>query len=161
MMSQKFLKGVPQERIDAISEAEPAMFAMFEGKEYDFESVANWYTFMCKDIAREQKRIGGDFAVAQAVPTRKIRDHIRKEMGSNLIFVVLHMSKEDQMTRIRNRHGDETMFIDMLANSYKVFEPATQDEPNAIAVDITKDMSRDDVVNKILEMVKDYENKEK
>merc|ERR1719189_3552693 len=104
MMSQKFLKGVPQERIDAISDAEPAMMAMFDAKEYDFESVANWYTFMCKDIAREQKRIGGDFAVAQAVPTRKLRDHIRKQLGPNLIFVVMHMSKEDQYERVKARH---------------------------------------------------------
>ena len=155
--TQKFLKGVSQDRIDTVATAMLDFMALIEGKEYDFDQLGKFYSLMANDIAREQKRIGGDFAVAHAVPTRKVRDHIRKELGSNLIFVVLHMSKEDQLARIKNRHGDEQMFIDMLSNSYKVFEPATEDEPNAIAVDITKDMSRDDVVNKIIQSVKNYE----
>jgi len=158
MMSQNFLKGVPQERIDAIADGEHDMLAMMEGKEYDFDSATNWYTFMCKDIAREQKRIGGDFAVAQAVPTRKLRDHIRKELGPNLIFVVMHMNKEDQYERVKARHGDEDSIVEMLAKIHEVFEPAGDDEQNAIHLLVTKDMTRDDVVDKVIRLVNDYTN---
>lgn len=103
-----------------------------------------------------QKKIGGDWAVAQAVPTRVFRDHIRGELGPNLIFVVLHMSKEDQMDRVTARHGDDMHAINMLKKMYDLYEPATENEPNAINLVVTKDMSRDDVVEKIIRMVNDY-----
>ena len=156
MFTQKFLKGVPQERLDVVAEGVIDFMAMIDGKEYDFDRLCHFYSAMSKDIDTEQKRIGGNWAVAHAVPTRKFRDHIRKQLGSNLIFVVLHMSKEDQVERIKGRHGDEAMFVDMLTKSYYVFEPAEDDEPNTISILITKDMTREDVTDKILRMVKNY-----
>merc|ERR1711944_334304 len=111
---------------------------MMEGKEYYAKSLCEFYTLMSEDICNEQKRIGGDFAVAHAVPARRFRDHIRKQLGSNLIFVVLHMSKEDQTERIKGRHGNEEMFVDMLPKCYDFFEPAEEDEPNTIPLLITK-----------------------
>ena len=38
----------------------------------------------------------------------------------------------------------------------KMFEAATEDEENAVNVMITNDMTREDVVGKILEMVNDF-----
>jgi len=153
MMSQNFLQGVPQKRIDDVADGVCHFFAMGDGKDYDLEKLCAFYSAMSEDVANEQKRIGGDFVVAQAVPTRALRDHIRKKLGPNLIFLVLHMSREDQMDRIKTRHGDEESMSEMLTKLYDKYEPATEDEPNAIHVLITKEMSRDDVVEKILKLV--------
>jgi len=157
---QNFLKGVSQERIDAVANGMDDFMLFARGKNYNEENLKIFYSAMCKDIAREQKRMGGNFAVAQAVPTRALRDHIRTQLGSNLIFVVLHMSKGDQAARIKARHGDEETFVELLSSVYDKYEPATEDEPNAIHVLITKDMSRDDVVDKIIKMVDNYKHYE-
>merc|ERR1712113_980905 len=93
---QNFLKGVSQDRIDACDAAESEFDAMITGKSSDKSKLCGMYSIMAKDIAKERKRLGGDWAVAQALPTRELRDHMRKELGPDLIFVVLHMSKEDQ-----------------------------------------------------------------
>ena len=121
--------------------------------EYEFEKVCDLYTSMCCDIAKEQQRIGGNWAVAQAVPTRALRDHIRCQMGENLIFIVLHMSKEDQLSRLKARHGDDESTLKQFSTIFDVFEPARNDEPNTIHIEVTKDMSRDEVVEKIIQSV--------
>ena len=155
-VKQKFLKGVPQERIDAISQCMSDFQAMFKGEYYDPENVIMLYSAMCEEIARERKRIGGDFVVANAVPSRAFRDHIRKYLGPDLIFVVLDMTKEDQMARLKGRHGDgegSEVFIDLLKKSHDLYEPAQKDEPNTFAILVNKDMSRDDVVEQILQLL--------
>lgn len=154
MFSQKFLRGVPQDRIDVVARGKAPFLDIVAGRDYDFDLLCLFYKFMCMDIAREQSRIGGEFAVAQAVPKRKIRDFIRGILGSNLIFVVLHMSKEDQGARLRARHGDQKTFAAKLENMYNLYEQAGDDEPNTINCVVTKDMSRDDVYNKVLELLK-------
>ena len=156
MMSQKFLKGVPQERIDDITNGMDEFLDFIEGKDYDFEKVSKFYSAMCVDITNEKNRIGGDWAIAQAVPTRKFRDHIRKELGPNLVFAVIHMSKEDQMARIKARHGEEESLGDMLTKCYDSWEPAADDEPNTIHVPVTRDMTRDDVFEKVLRLINNF-----
>ena len=152
---QKFLKGVPQERLDANAGAEADFQALVEGREYDPKNIEAMYALFCKDIEKERKRIGGDWAIAQAVPTRSFRDHIRKCLGPDLMFVVLHMTREDQEARIKARHGTENSSVnDMLLKCYDVYEPAGEDEPNTLDVLVTPEMTRDDVVNKILDMLK-------
>ena len=155
-LSQKFLKGLPQERIDIIASAENEFMAMFNGKEYDNQKILDAFSAMSKDIAKERKRLGGDWAMAMAVPKRAHRDHIKAELGPDLVFVVLDMTKDDQKARIKARHGDkESSANDMLLNAYDLYEPATADEKNAIDVLITPEMSPDDVVDNILEMIKE------
>ena len=95
--------------------------------------------------------------MAHAVPTSKFRDHIRKVLGSKLIFVVLHMTKEDQISRIQSRHGNEERTVQWLTKCYDIFEPAAEDEPNTISLVINRDMSREDVVEKIVELVDKYQ----
>lgn len=70
MMSQNFLSGVPQERIDIVADGYNNFMAMGDGQEYNYEKLSKFYTAMAENVAAEQKRIGGDFVVAQAVPTR-------------------------------------------------------------------------------------------
>ena len=153
-MSQRFLKGLPQERIDTCASADNEFLSMFNGQDYDNKVILDGLSVMCKDIAKERKRLGGDWAIAMAVPKRIHRDHIKAELGPDLRFVVLNMSKEDQQARIKARHGDkESIANDALTNTYDLYEPATDDEHNAIDVQITPEMSPDDVVDKILEMI--------
>jgi len=156
MMSQKFLKGVPQDRIDVAADAVSNMVDLCEGRKYDYEKADTFFTYMCKDITREQKRIGGDFAIVHAVPTREFRDLIRSQLGENLIFAVLHMSRDDQLARVKARHGEEFEALQSFDKMYDMFEPAADDEPNAIHVLVTKEMTRDDVVEKILRLLKDH-----
>ena len=81
-----------------------------EGKPFNTEKIAPFYHEMCKDILAEKKRIGGQWAVAQAVPTRKLRDQIRKDLGAECIFITLSLSAETNRKRVEARHseGDET-----------------------------------------------------
>ena len=155
--AQNFLKGVSQDRIDSVARGVKDFMAMIEGKEFDQRNLKGLYSALCKDITNERNRIGGDWVVVHAVPTRELRDYIRKELGPDLIFVVLNMAKGQQTERIKARHGDgNKALVDLLVNTYNVFEPATMDEENSIDLTITNDMSREDVVEKILEMVKYY-----
>ena len=156
MFGQNFLKEVPQDRIDAVADGADSIKDLMQGRDYDFIKYSTLYNFMCKDIAREQNRIGGNFVIAHALTTRKIREHVRSHLGQNLIFVILHMSKEDQLARVKIRHGEEASYmIDALTKSYELFEVAAEDEPNAINIHVTKEMTRYDVANKIICLLND------
>ena len=50
---------------------------------------ARFYKYMGECIDSERKRIGGNWVVAQAVPTRNMRDVIRKVLGKDLVFILL------------------------------------------------------------------------
>ena len=154
--TQNFLKGVPQERIDVVTEGVAHWIKATKGENYDLEKVQKYYLAMCADITREKNRIGGNWAIAQAVPTRAMRDCIRGCLGPELLFVVLHMTKEDQLARIKSRHGDDESFVGFLSKSHDIYEPVTEGEPNAVQISVTKDMSKDDVVDEILHSLKDF-----
>ena len=157
LTKQKPLKGVSQERVDATANSETEFDNLAKGQPYNFQSLCDSWSVMAKDILRERKRMGGDWAVVHAVPTRAMRDHLKKELGPGLIFVVLHMSKEDQDKRIKGRHGDNEdseSLNEYLTNLHKVYEPANEDEPNALDIRVTPEMTPDDVVAKILDSLK-------
>ena len=62
---------------------------------------------MALDVSRQRKRLGGKFAIAQAVFSRAQRDQIKRDLGSDLIFVVMNLTKECQHKRVTGRHGDD------------------------------------------------------
>ena len=62
-----------------------------------------FFALLCDDIAAEQGRLGGHFAVAHSVYTRAQRDFIRGRIGPSLRIVALHMSRELNGRRIRER----------------------------------------------------------
>merc|ERR1711981_683732 len=51
MMSQKFLSGVPQQRIDAVGDGVSEFIKMGDGKEYDMEKLCAYYYAMADDVA--------------------------------------------------------------------------------------------------------------
>ena len=50
---------------------------LMKGDEYNKELIMEFYTEMARDIIRQRQRIGGDWAVANVVYSREIRDKIR------------------------------------------------------------------------------------
>ena len=95
---------------------------------------------------------------------------LRSCLGPDLVFIVLNMEREEVRERLMNRHRDHDGIVDMLMVSFgmkanvilnslyvqkinKLCEAATEEEEQAINVLVTKDMSQEDVVNKILEVV--------
>ena len=109
---------------------------------------------MCKHIKSEKSRLGGDWAVACGVPTKQLRDHIRTQLGPDLVFVILVMPEEDQKKRILARHGEESGSInERQSRMYKLFEPAQKDESKTIDITIDIDMTREDVVHTIIDKI--------
>ena len=111
------------------------------------------YDLMAKDISKQSKRLGGKMAVAQAIYSRKQRDSMRKILGSKCVFIVLNMSRECQKKRVIARHGEDNEdILNMLIKFAELYEPAGEDEENAFNLEITEDMNREDVIQKILEI---------
>ena len=62
-----------------------------QNQEYNEELGAKCYMYMSDCINYERQRIGGDWVIAQAVPTRNLREVIRKVLGYDLIFIILRL----------------------------------------------------------------------
>ena len=125
------------------------------------EDLQPMYDQMAEDISKQNKRLGGKMAVAQAIFSRKQRDSMRKILGSKCVFIVLNMSRECQKKRVIARHGESNEeLLNMLIKFAEMYEPAGEDEENAYNVEITEDMNRDDVIEKILKIVNNVEEKE-
>ena len=110
------------------------------------EKMSPMFHEMALDVCKQRKRLGGDWAIAQAVFSRTQRDQLRKIIGPDLIFMVLNLTKECQSKRLENRHasdGDEVgaQMADMMKRFYDLYEPAGDDEENAFNIDITEEMS--------------------
>ena len=60
--------------------------AKMGGKEYDVTAEEEMYRAMCKDIAKERARIGGDWAIATVLDSPHIRDFVRLFSCSNSFF---------------------------------------------------------------------------
>ena len=58
---------------------------MFEGDVFDFdEKMQPLLKIMCGEVAKQKKRLGGDFAVAHAVVSRHVKD---RALGRNSIEI--------------------------------------------------------------------------
>ena len=90
------------------------------GEEIEHENVRELYTAMCGDIKRERARIGGDWAVAGVVLDKNSRQHIRSELGQDLVFVVLSMEEDQVRTRLEERHGGNKETVEMLMVRTKI-----------------------------------------
>ena len=69
----------------------------------DFDNVEEKFMPMldaaAKDIAKQRKRLGGDWAIALACFSRSQREMLRKALGPDLVFIVLNMTNECQRKR--------------------------------------------------------------
>lgn len=69
---------------------------------------------MALDIGKQHKRLGGKWAIAQAVFNRSQRDQIKKDLGPDLNFVVLNLTRECQLKRVCIRIFEE-FYNDMIS----------------------------------------------
>ena len=112
------------------------------------------YQAMTDDIKKQKKRLGGDFAIAHAVATRVSRDFIRGELGDEVVFVVLNLTSECQVNRIKGRHGEEMEGgVEMMGEMFKLYEEAEGDEPNAVNVIIEEKDTPQLVLEKVLKAI--------
>jgi len=157
-VNQRALKGEGVEkRIMICKGANDPFEKILKGEELDEEDKQKFYAFygcMCDDILSERKRIGGDWAIATVAFTRALRDHIRSILGPELIFVILSMDKEEVRKRVLARHHGDEQTQEMMEPINKLCEPVGDDEENAVSVTVTMDMTREDVINKILDLIK-------
>jgi len=153
-VSQKPLKGISVDVIQIMDDSsgivQDLMKGKFDGLEKMFASAIPAFTDYVK---QQRKRLGGDMSTAWAICTRKQRELARKCLGDDVIFVVLNMTKECQNKRIEARHAGGGMNMDMMKKIFDLYEPAGEDERNAFNVNITEDMSPDDVIQEVLNIL--------
>lgn len=143
LIAAKSLRGVPQARKEAMGTALKEWSKFRKGEEdYNLEE---FYTLLCANIIHERERVGGDWVVAQAVPTRKLRELVRSKLGPDLVFVILELETGLQEERLKPRQGSfDLKYFDMK------FEAAQDDEVNTINLKINREMELGNVVDVIM-----------
>ena len=155
-MKQKPLKGLTKDTIKALENGNELFEAISQGK---FDGIEEKFRptleVVSKTILKQRKRLGGDWSIALACFSRSQREMLRKILGPDLVFIVLNMTNECQMKRLAGRHGDGQgeEFTGYLTKMFEIYEPAENDEENAYNVKVTEDMTPDDVIQKVLEIV--------
>ena len=86
---------------------------------------------------------------------RKSRDMCRELIGPDVTFIVMNLTKSCQKKRLEHRHGDGMGddFPETLNKMFDAFEPAGEDEEGAHNVMVDEDMSPDDVLKLVLEVI--------
>ena len=159
MIINNILQGVPRDDAETVlsfgEKMGKFMSGQISGNEFD-EMIRPVLKIMGKDILRQKIRLGGDFAVAQAVVSRESRELLRKLMGPELVFIVLNLTEECQQARILARHPgkEQEAFQKLLKSLFAAYEPAGEDEPNAYNVSIDQNMTKDDVMNAVIKTIK-------
>lgn len=137
------LRGIPSKRKEVLGQAMKEWSKFKKGEDYNLE---DFYTLLCENIVKERQRVGGDWVVAQAVPTRKLRELVRSLLGQELVFVVLDLDEDLLQKKLKPRLGSyDIKYFDMK------YEPAQLDEDNTVDLKITPDIELDIVVSSILE----------
>jgi len=110
---------------------------------------------MSKEIDRQRKRIGGNFVVAFATQTQVQRDLIRQILP-DCTFITLTLTREAQKKRLLARHDEkaEADVIKFLTNIYDFYELPGENECNTYNLDITDEMTRDEIVKSVEEILK-------
>ena len=142
---------------DRVQDINEFYLKLSEKQELDEVQGARAYEYMSKSVGSERKRIGGDWAVAQAVPTKNMRDVIRKHLGKDKVtFILIGLEPEATRERLNKRHGESeegktmTDFC-MKVNSF--YELKTANEEDTYDIIVNNEMTPKDVVKKILEIV--------
>ena len=149
------MQGISREYANAVTVTMGEFEKAHQGntEEMDWKKTKPFYTNISNDVDTQKKRIGGNFAIAQAVPSRELRDHIRLTLP-DCIFITLTVTKENQKKRILARHGDNCSDIIELFNKfYEMYEGPGDGEENTYNIDITENMTPNDVMDQVLEIL--------
>ena len=85
-----FFQGITKEHFEKIGNLKDYYLSL-HNKCPNEELGENGYKYMAECLKYERQRIGGDWVVAQAVPSRNMREVIRKAFGNDLIFIILRL----------------------------------------------------------------------
>lgn len=137
---------------------EGKFFDAFQGEiSEDFIEMSKpFFQLIAEDIVKQKKRLGGTFAVALAIPVRKIREILRKFVGPDLVFVVMNLSEACQAERMKQRHG-EGAAAEALTKMNSGFKPAEDDEEGAYNLLVDEGMSEKDVMQKVVELIDKFQ----
>ena len=151
-----FIQGVPKKHFDIMA----SIFEIWENmRKGNFEGIEErekpFYELMTEYLVKERKRLGGNWAIAHTIFSRTQREFLCQKLGSELVFIVMNMSADCQRKRIEGRHGKAIgkEFVEILCKYAEMCEPAGDDEENAYNLDITEDMTKDDVMEKVYEII--------
>merc|ERR1711915_52985 len=156
LVYQKVLKETDEltKRMDVIGKGNKAFWAKEKGKNYTKEAIEDMYSLLCEDIKSQQEFIGGDFVVAMSIEKQEWRHFIRNQFGSNFKMIILDMSIENQMMRIGQRHGGDEGAVELLKKIYEMCEPMGTSESNTVSIDVSPEMTPDDVVGLVMQSQK-------
>ena len=91
----------------------------------------------------------------QATMKSIIRDHIRRFIP-NCIFVTMSLTPVNQKKRIIERHGEDCHdFLELVQKLNEAYEGPGDGEKNTFNVDIDVGMTKKDVLEKVLEILKE------
>ena len=155
--TQKPVKGYSRKFIKASKERKKISEALHKGQlDVDFTPMYPFYTLIAEYINYQHERIGGNFAVAHAVTSRAIRDVIRKVIP-DCIFVILSLTEETQLKRVIQRHGEDNAdsLVEWFSKIFALYEGPGENEQNTFNIDITDEMTPEDVQAKVLEVLSD------
>ena len=147
LFKQKPLKGLSRDRIEAAIKGSEFMMSLENG--LNEEKAKIFYTEMAKDILKEKKRIGGNWVVSQAVLTKDCRDNISQTL-KDVIHVTLNVEKDAQKNRLERRHGKGGLGK-YLQLWYDLYELADEKQENGFSIDVTVEMTPEDVAKAIIE----------
>ena len=74
-------------------------------------------------------------------------------MCPDIVFIVLNMTEGCRRARLKGRHNSDGELPDNLSKLFQEFEPAGGGEENAHNVEVSEDMTREQVLDKVLEII--------
>ena len=154
---QRPLKGYSFESMKVILPGATEWSKIIKFLDYDSQLVSNLYREMARFILKEKKRIGGDWVVAQAVPTRQMRDAIKEVLGDQCTFLTLCLSEEANAQRVEERFsGAKSKAAEdmkkMCIKMYRLFESVEVNESHAFNLIVEPDMDISQVTETILKV---------
>ena len=118
---QRTLKGPgAEERKAVINRSQSVWDDLLHGRDYDKNQLLEFYSYMAQDIAKEKKRIGGDFAIASVLINREVRSQVKKILGPQLVIISLTMPYTEKRARVLKRHDGDVSSADMMDVSNQV-----------------------------------------
>ena len=91
--------------------------------------------------------------MAEISKSHLIKPTLRRKLCPDIVFVTLTMTEECQKKRLLERHGEDLDSMNFLFKLFDEFEPAGEDEENAFDIAISEDMTKEDVLNKALDII--------
>ena len=133
------------------------LFINWDGKRRTacFKKRAKLYQLLARHIAVERKRLGGDFIAAISLETKHFRDTMRKVIGPEVVFVILHIEQDLQYQRVLQREKDpKSQRFQHMTKVFPFFDDVSREEENDVKINVTEEKTTEDIVHEILRNLK-------